>query len=150
MPCIEFPYINEKSKIFGDVKRPRMTVSIYSKSNGDWVEVDNVLADTGADLTVLPRFIGELLVEDITTGEYTEIKGVVPSSVLIAFIHKDMSVKIDEKEFKQPIAIADSNNVPSIFGRANGLDLFNANFIKGEKLKLSWQNKNAENIQKFI
>ena len=43
-----------------------------------------------------------------------------------------------EKELIQPIAIADSNNVPSIFGRVGGLDLFDANFIRGEKLKLFW------------
>ncbi|ODS39200.1 hypothetical protein BEH94_03245 [Candidatus Altiarchaeales archaeon WOR_SM1_SCG] len=138
MSSIEFPYTTEKSRIFGNVKRPRMSISVFSKLDDNWVMIDDVLADTGADLTVLPRFIGELLIEDITTGEYTEIKGVVPTSVLIAFIHRDMRVKIDEKEFRQPIAIADSNNVPSIFGRANGLDLFDANFIRGEKLTLSW------------
>ena len=137
MSSIEFPYTTEKSRIFGNVKRPRMSISVFSKLDDNWVMIDDVLADTGADLTVLPRFIGELLVEDITTGEYTEIKGVVPASVLIAFIHLDMRVKIDEKEFRQPIAIADSNNVPSIFGRANGLDLFDANFLGGEKLTLS-------------
>ncbi|MBL7170362.1 MAG: hypothetical protein ISS48_05080 [Candidatus Aenigmarchaeota archaeon] len=55
--------------------------------NGEWVSVDEALADTGADITLLPRFIGEMVVEDITNGKYIEIKGVVPSAVLIAFIH---------------------------------------------------------------
>ncbi|MGB2727783.1 MAG: hypothetical protein WBD09_04825 [Halobacteriota archaeon] len=94
--------------------------------------------DSGADSTVLPRFIGELLVEDTTSGKYSEIKGVVPGSVLIAYIH-DLRIKVGEREFRAPVAIADSNDVPSIFGRIDSLDLFEANFLKGEKVKLRWE-----------
>ena len=40
-----------------------------------------------------------------------------------------------EKEFdyKRDIAIADSDDVPSIFGRVKGLDEFDAKFLKREK-----------------
>ncbi|HID27254.1 MAG TPA: hypothetical protein EYP22_05455 [Methanosarcinales archaeon] len=69
----------------------------------------------------MPRYIGEMLVDEITTGEYMEIHGVVPSAVLIAFIHQ-LRIKIGNSELELPIAIADSNNVPCIFGRAKGLD----------------------------
>jgi len=62
-----------------------------------------------------------MLVDEITTGEYMEIHGVVPSAVLIAFIHQ-LRIKIGNSELELPIAIADSNNVPCIFGRAKGLD----------------------------
>ncbi|MDI6708972.1 MAG: hypothetical protein QME47_07820 [Candidatus Thermoplasmatota archaeon] len=138
MPHIEFPYTDEESAIFGTVKRPRISVEVFSNLKNDWVIVDEVLADTGADLTVLPRFIGELLVEDITTGKYIEIKGVVPSAALIAFVHQ-MRIKINGREFEAPIALADSNAVPSIFGRVDGLDLFDARFSEGKTIELSWK-----------
>ncbi len=134
---IEFPYKEEESRTFGVVKRPRMLIRIFSKTRNSWIPIKDVLVDTGADSTVLPRFIGELLVEDITSGKYSEIKGIVPGSVLVAYIH-ELRIKVGKKEFKAPVAIADSNDVPSIFGRINSLDLFDANFLKGEKVKLCW------------
>jgi predicted aspartyl protease len=132
---IEFPYKEEESQTFGIVKRPRMLMRIFSMTRDIWIPIKEVLVDTGADSTVLPRFIGELLVEDITTGEYSEIKGVVPGSVLVAYIH-ELRIKIGESEFKAPVAVADSNDVPSILGRIDALDRFDANFVKGEKVKL--------------
>jgi predicted aspartyl protease len=134
---IEFPYTEEESRTFGVVKRPRMLMRIFSGTKGIWIPIKDTLVDTGADSTVLPRFIGELLVEDITTGKYSEIKGVVPGSVLVAYIH-ELKIKVGDREFEAPVAIADSNDVPSIFGRINSLDLFDANFLKGEKIKLQW------------
>lgn len=41
-----------------------------------------------------------------------------------------MKIKIADMEFDTHIAIADSNNVPSIFGRVKGLDLFDVAFLK--------------------
>ena len=66
MPEIEFPYIQQESKIFGKILRPLIPIEIFSALSNDWISIDEVLADTGADVTILPRFIGEMLVEDIT------------------------------------------------------------------------------------
>jgi Retroviral aspartyl protease. len=138
MPEVEFPYIEQESKIFGKILRPLISLEFFSNLRHDWIPVDEVLADTGADVTILPRFIGEILVDDITTGQYIEIKGVVPSSTLVAFIHQ-MKIRIGDKEFELPVAIADSNAVPSIFGRLHGLDRFDVSFSQGKNLKLLWQ-----------
>ncbi|MEA1870161.1 MAG: hypothetical protein U9N09_08495 [Euryarchaeota archaeon] len=72
---IEFPDAEEESGIFGNMMRPRMIMDLFSIPRAEWLPIDDVLADTGADLSVLPRFIGELLVEDTTDGKYGEIKG---------------------------------------------------------------------------
>ena len=132
---IEFPYREEESDVFEKVKRPRVKIKIFSKLTNEWEIIDEVLADTGADFCVLPRFVGNILVEDITQGKYVEIKGVVPGVRLIAYLH-ELRVKIDEDEFVAPVALADSDDVPCIFGRVHALDLFDANFAKGEKLEL--------------
>ncbi|NMG83564.1 MAG: hypothetical protein GIS02_05085 [Methanosarcinales archaeon] len=134
----EFDYKQEESDVFGQVKRPRVELQVFSKKKNRWIWVDEVLADTGADFCMLPRYLGNFFVEDITTGKYVEIKGVVPGARLIAYIH-DLQIKLADREFDVPTAIADSDDVPSIFGRVNGLDLFDANFLKGEKIKLHWE-----------
>jgi hypothetical protein len=133
---IEFPYREEESDVFGKVKRPRIKLKVFSENSNDWETIDEILADTGADFCVFPRYIGEILVRDITRGRYVEIKGVVPGVKLIAYIH-NLKVRIDGREFLAPIALADSDDVPCIFGRVKGLDLFDANFLKGKKIKLS-------------
>jgi hypothetical protein len=132
---IEFPYAREQSDILGPVKRPRLILEIFSEMKKEWITIDEVLADTGADLTVLPHFIGEMLVEDITRGKYIEIKGVSPGAVLIAFVH-NMRVRIKNRVFNLPIALADSNAVPAILGRLLGLDRFEVSFVRGNKTKI--------------
>ncbi len=132
---LKFPYLEEESNIFGKIRRPRIKIKILSETSGDWEVLDEVLADTGADLTILPRFMGRLLVDDITAGKYFEVKGVVPGAMLIIYVH-ELKIKLGDKKFVAPVGIADSDNVPAILGRAYALDLFDANFIMGEKLKL--------------
>jgi hypothetical protein len=129
------PYTPGHSKIFGKILRPLVDIQIYSSIIGRWIMIKEVLADTGADISILPRAIGESIVGDATTGEYIEIKGVVPNSVLTAFIHT-LKIKLLEKTFTTKVAIADSNDVPPILGRYLALDLFKAKFDKGQKLEL--------------
>ena len=74
--------------------------------------------------------------EDITQGRYIKIKGVVPRVKLIAYLHQ-LKAKIGDYEFVSQIAIADSDDVPAIFGRVEALELLNANFVKGKIVKLS-------------
>lgn len=132
---IEIPYKDEESKVFGKIKRPRIDFEIFSNSKRDWILIIDALADTGADMSLVPRQLGELLVEDVVKGRYVEIKGIHPSSMVIAFLHR-LRAKVGDKEMLLPVAIADSNDVPSILGRVEGLDFFNANFSKGKKLIL--------------
>lgn len=132
---IEFPYVEEESGVLDTVKRPRIKMNAFSELIRDWITIDEVLADTGADFCVLPRYIGETLVKEITVGKYVEIKGVVPGTILVAYVH-NVKVMIGSLAFEAPVAIADSNDVPPILGRVGALDRFDANFLKGEKIKL--------------
>lgn len=133
---LEIPYKDEESKIFGKIKRPRIDLELFSNLKREWTLIEDALVDTGADMSLVPRYLGELLVEDISKGKYIEIKGIHPSSVVIAFLHR-LKAKIGNKEILLPVAISDSNDVPSVLGRVDGLDFFHANFSKGRKLILS-------------
>ena len=130
---MKFFYKQKESKILGTILRPLIEIEIFSQVRNDWEVIEEVLVDTGADLSVLPRFIGESIISDITTGEYVEIKGIVPTSLLIAFIHK-LKIKAAGEEFETKVAIADSNDVPPILGRYVALDLFNLEFMKGKEM----------------
>jgi hypothetical protein len=131
----EYDYKQEESDVFGSVKRPRIELQIFSTKKNRRIWVDEILADTGADFCMLPRYLGNFFVEDITSGKYVEIKGVVPGARLIAYIH-NLKIKIADRELETHVAIADSDD--ALLGRAKGLDLFDANFLNGEKIKLRW------------
>ena len=131
MPSMKIPFSQQKSSIFGVISRPLVTMKIYSKTRNTWIPVYDTLADTGADITLLPRYLGEMIVDDITTGKYAEIKGVAPNAVLAGFIH-NAKIEVFRREINTKIIIGDSDDVRPVLGRLNGLDLFDITFSKGE------------------
>ena len=133
MPSLE--YKEQDSGIFGKVSRPLIKVEVYSFTKDKWYGISDVLADTGADISILPRNLGESLIADITKGKIQEVKGIVPFSKLTVYIH-NLRLRINSKEFELPVAIADSDDVLPILGRVKGLDLFNVNFNKGKKVAI--------------
>lgn len=130
-----FTYKEQESGIFGKILRPLIDIEIYSELESDWIKIKDVLADTGADVSILPRDTGELMVQDFLLGKVQEIKGIVPYAQLIVYIH-ELRFRINSKEFILPVAIADSSEIPPILGRIKGLDIFNVNFNKGRTLNI--------------
>ena len=127
----KYPYQEAGSDIFGKVNRPLIAIKIYSTTKNIWIPVYDVLVDTGADMSIIPRYLGNLIVEDITTGKEIKIKGFVPYSELIAYIHK-IKIKLVDKEIELSVAIADSDKTIPILGRVEGIDLFDVEFQKGK------------------
>jgi len=138
MPEKTFNYKEGKSDLFTKVKRPLIDIEAFSENRNIWVLLYEVLADTGADISIFPRIIGRLIFNDITDGKQIEIRGVVPYSRLICYLHK-VKVRINGRNFTMPVAVADSDDAPLILGRVNGLDLFDASFLKGKKVKIKWE-----------
>ena len=93
-----------------------------------------MLVDTGADITLLPRGIGEILVDDISTGYEGLIKGLGSNEIKV-FVHI-MKLRVAGKEFETKVAIADSDDVPAVLGRFEAIDIFKAEFINGKELSL--------------
>ena len=130
-----FNYKKQESGLFGKVLRPLIELEAYSEVTDDWLILENVLADTGADISMLPKSIGEALVGEITDGRRAQIKGVVPGARVNVYIHL-LKFRLNSKQLNLPVAITDSDGVPPILGRVKGLDLFSALFKKGKVLQL--------------
>lgn len=129
----KYPYRERRSELFGRVDRPLIKIKIFSKIKNLWIPVYDTLADTGADVSTMPRYIGEMVVGDITTGKRVEIKGIVPNSRLIAYIH-ELEIEIVGRKTKLPVAISDSSETNTILGRVKGLNLFDVEFQKGKAI----------------
>lgn len=130
---MKFPYTQKESRIVGHILKPLIDIEIFSK-DGLWYGLDEVLVDTGADITLLPKNVGEVLVDDIKVGKKATIKGIAPFE-LIVYIHS-LKVRVANKEFQTKVAIADSDDVPAVLGRFEALDIFRAEFVRGKELVL--------------
>lgn len=99
--------------------------------------MENLLADTGEDLTLLPSHLGELLVPDIRDAKRGAVSGIVPGRGLRIYRHR-LSLRIGTRSFRGIVGIADSTAVPALLGRYQALDHFNAVYRRGKALVLEW------------
>ncbi len=100
-----------------------------------WVTISNILADSGADISVLPHHLGAYLVGDVRQGTPQTIRGIVPGAQTHIYIHH-VWCRWDEQRFRMPVAIAEHDDVPLIFGRTGALDRFVVTFYRGRETRL--------------
>ncbi len=131
------PYVSEESSVFKRIKRPKLSLSIYSKCLKCWINVENVLADTGADISILPRSLGILIVGDYKNGNKYRITGLTPKNITSMYVHK-LSIRLANKKVLTQFAISTSDDVPPTLGRVGGLDRFDIRYEKGEKIIINW------------
>lgn len=126
---IEFNFREEQSRIFGKILRPVARISIINNE----IEIpEHLYVDSGADITLIPKSIGELLgfkIENI--WEITEIKGIGEQGIPIVI--KKVKMKIGEKIFETRIAWALVEDVPLLLGRLDVFNLFSICFDKNSK-----------------
>ena len=127
------PYVNEQSNVFRTIKRPKLKLDIYSKHFKTWVSVEDVLADTGADISVLPEGLGVLMVGDYRRGDRFKITGLTSKNSVKMYIHQ-LSIRLGGRVFRTRFAISNSNDIPPTLGRIGGLDKFDIQYKKGREL----------------
>ena len=85
-------------------------------ANGDLFEL-SMLVDSGADISILSRRIGDIMGINVETGGEKIFRGIVGE--MIAYVHK-ITLFINGKEIETRVAFALSE-VPNLIGR---LDIF--------------------------
>ena len=126
---IEFDFKEEQSKIFGPILRPVARIVLI---NGEIEFPEHVYVDSGADISIIPKSVGEILKFKVEkTDKINEIKGIGERSVPI--IIKRIKIKIEEKIFESKIAWALIEDVPLLLGRADVFNLFDICFKKNKR-----------------
>jgi hypothetical protein len=128
---IEFGFKREQSKLLGEVLRPVASLSFL----GEAIEIPTeAYIDSGADLTLIPRSLGDLLGLKITAAELSEpkeIKGI--SSLAIPVIIKRLRLKLGEQQFEARVAWSMIEDVPTLLGREDVFKLFQILFDRNQK-----------------
>lgn len=126
---MQFKYRKEFSKTLGVIYRPVAEVIFI---NGDKEVRDFPYVDSGADIKLIPRSVGELLGLTVNKEEIKEMGGVGGSKG--PTILKTLKIQIGEIEFPIKIAWALVEDVPPLLGRADVFDKFEVRFRQKERI----------------
>ena len=125
---ITFRYRKEHSNLFGTVYRP--VAEVYFKDVEGKDLISFMYVDSGADITLLPRELGENLGLMIEEEEIQEISGVGGGSIPV--IIKTIAMRIGDHAMNAMVAWSLEEDVPALLGR---IDVFNdtrVSFIHNE------------------
>ena len=122
--CFEFT--EEMSSSLGAVYRPLMKVGLKDV-DGIIFEI-SIIVDSGADITVLSKRVGDIMGIDVEEGEEKIFRGIVGE--IIAYVHR-IPLFIDGKELEVRVAFALAE-VPNLLGRLDIFRNFEINFRKEE------------------
>lgn len=126
MKKISFPYKKEVSKVFGYIHRPVVEIYLRTKE-GKWFRV-STYADSGADITIFPKSVSDILGLKLQDGKESTVTGVGGQEVKI-FIHT-ITVTIGDEELEIRAGFAEREDVPYLLGRTDILTHFSILFDK--------------------
>lgn len=126
---MKFEYKKEFSKTLGTIYRPVAEVFFIHEDK----EIrDFPYVDSGADITLIPRSVGELLGFEVEKEKIVEMGGIGGSKV--PTILKKIKIRIDSEEFPIQVAWALIEDVPPLLGRTDVFDRFEVTFKQKEKV----------------
>lgn len=126
---VEFSFKKENSRVFGLISRPVARITLI---NGTERVPELVYVDSGADVTLIPRSVGELLNFKVEAGDkIEEIKGIGEQGIPVVI--KKVKIKIGERLIDARIAWSLIEEVPLLLGRVDIFRLFNITFEKEKK-----------------
>ena len=126
---IEFDFREEQSRLFGTILRPVARITLI---NGKMEIPEHLYVDSGADITLVPKSVGDLLGFKVKEDDLVEeVKGVGERGVPI--IIKKIKMRIGEKLLETRIAWALIEEVPLLLGRTDVFNLFDISFMKSRR-----------------
>ena len=122
-----FPFTKVGKTYLGTIYRPYAKIKLSSEKVDEWIPVE-VVVDTGADYTLLPRRYAFLLGIDLTTDCLPETTLGVGGSETIHLYKKGVKVKIGNWESSVPLGFLERDDVPPLLGRLKALEVFDLTF----------------------
>ena len=126
---VKFPFENVGKSFFGCVYRPIAKASFKSIKGNMWIDTWMVV-DSGADFTILPRYLSNDLEVSLETDCVKDITVGVGGEQTLYLCKKKIKAKLGHHEISVYLAFLDSNEVPALLGRLGFLETFNTEFLK--------------------
>jgi len=123
---LKFHFKIEKSTILGNIYRPVAQVFFWTKQIQLWTELW-MIVDTGADYTLLPRFMADKLGVNLEKDCQVFNTYGIGGEERVYFLPK-IKVKLGDWERIIPIGFLERNEVPPLMGRHLFLETFETLF----------------------
>jgi hypothetical protein len=124
MEIAKFPFKKIGKEYLGTIWRPYATVSIKAK-NTDWIPVE-MLVDSGADYTLLPRKYAELLGIDFSKCTPKTTLGIGGSETV--YFYKSIMVRLGSWQKEIPVGFLARNDIPPLLGRLEFIEVLEVTF----------------------
>lgn len=126
---ISFPFEEENSPIFGKIHRPIAQVHFKHKSENIWRRI-TMIVDTGADYTLLPKFLANVLGIDMVKNCRVLTTEGVGGKSKVYLVKDKVRVKIGEFTRKIPVGFLATDYIPPLLGRQEFFETFRVIFEK--------------------
>lgn len=125
--AVSFPFKKEKSSLLGTIQRPIATVFFLNKKTGVFKPI-TMLVDTGADYTLLPRFLsaslGINLVKDCQKLKTSGVGG----EETVFFCKEKITIRLGNWQRKISLGFLDDDFIPPLLGRHEFFETFRTVF----------------------
>jgi len=133
--ALTFQFEKNFSPILGTIYRPIAQVFLFSKSTNRWQEVW-MLVDTGADYTILPKYVSKRLGVHLEKDCSILKTGGIGGEEKVYFLKK-IKAKLANWERQIPIGFLDRDDIPPLMGRHLFFETFEAIFSQNHSLTFS-------------
>lgn len=124
---ITFNFKKEKSSLLGIIYRPIAIVLFQNKKTGVFKPV-SMIVDTGADYTLLPRFLANVLgINLIKDCQKLKTSG-VGGQETVFFVKQKVKVKLASWQREIPLGFIDNDFIPPLLGRHEFFETFKVIF----------------------
>jgi len=131
--AISFDFEDEGRGRFGSIYRPVAKVSLQSSKFDTWINTWMVI-DTGADFTILPKYISADLGISLEHDCILESTKGVGGEQTIYFVKSKITAKIGSLTRKIPLAFFATDELPPLLGRLGFLETFDTEFLAIHKV----------------
>ena len=121
MEIARFPFTKIGRGPLGLVFRPYAKVFLFAKKRKVWL-ICNMVVDTGADYTLLPRRYAAALEIDLVKDCQADTSIGVGGSETV-YLHKSLLIKIGNWQKRIPVGFLERDDIPPLLGRLEALEV---------------------------
>lgn len=133
--AVKFSFRTEKSTILGKIHRPVAQIFFWSYLDREWIETW-MIVDTGADYTLLPRFMADNLGVDLEKDSKRFTTYGIGGAERVYFFQK-LKVRLGPWERFIPVGFLERNEIPPLMGRHLFMETFETLFSSSHTVTFS-------------
>lgn len=122
MKLLSSPFKERGQGYLGKIYRPYIEILITSRKIDEWIPIE-ILIDTGADYTLLPKRYAELLGVNLEKDCYQDKTLGVGGQEKIYLYKKGIMIKLASFKREIPVGFLNRDNVPPLLGRLECLEV---------------------------